>query len=364
MSPRRVAALVGKETREFLRDPITLGLAAVMPLVLLFLFGYAVTLDVRGIELGVLDQDHTPASRELTARFAASESFTLRHQFESVQEMEDALQRTRVRLAVFIPSGFAADLARNESAPVQILIDGSYAASAALARSYAESLISSFPAPRNQVIALETRVWYNPSLRSVNFIVPGLFAVILMAFPPLLTALAIVREKETGTIQQIFASPVTSAEFIAGKLLPYTAVALLQMLVLVVIGILWFAVPFAGNPLLLLVASLIYALTTVAIGLAVSAVTRTQLMAMLLTLIVTLMPSFLFSGFLFPVFTMPFATQVYSWLVPASYFIDVSRGIVLRGVGIEALWINLLLLGIYALALFAFAAWRLKQKVA
>ncbi len=193
---------------------------------------------------------------------------------------------------------------------------------------------------------------------------PGLFAVILMAFPPLLTALALVREKETGTIQQIYASPVTSAEFIAGKLVPYGLVALLEMAMLVVIGTWWFDVPFVGSPGLLFAASLIYVFTTVSIGLLVSAVTRTQLTAMMLALIVTLMPSFLFSGFLFPVFTMPLASRLYSAVVPASHFIEISRGIVLKGAGISAIWPHLAVLGVYTAVVFAFAVWRLKQKVA
>jgi ABC-2 type transport system permease protein len=201
-------------------------------------------------------------------------------------------------------------------------------------------------------------------LRSANFVVPGLLAVILMAFPPLLTALAIVREKETGTIQQIYASPVTSAEFVAGKLVPYGVVALIEILLLIVVGTLWFDVPFQGSPALLVAASLVYVLTTVAIGLVVSTVTRTQVAAMLAALIVSLMPSFLFSGFLFPVFTMPLPMQFYSALIPASYFMEISRGIVLKAASVRAILGNLIVLAIYTVALFAFAAWRLRQKVA
>lgn len=364
MNLRRVAALTGKEVRELLRDPITLWLALLMPLVMLFLFGYAVTLDVRQIALGVYDEDRTAASRDLVDRFAASGYFVDQARYVSVDALEASLQRGHVRLAVVIPRGFHANLTRQQLAPVQILVDGTYIASARLAAGYAEAIVGSYPQPSRGRIEVATRVWFNPSLRSANFVVPGLFAVILMAFPPLLTALALVREKESGTIQQIFASPVTSAEFIAGKLIPYAAVALLEMLLLVAVGAWWFALPFVGSLSLLLATSLVYVLTTVSIGLLVSVLTRTQLTAMLLALIVSLMPSFLFSGLLFPVFTMPLSTQLYSALVPASHFIEISRGIVLKGAGLSALWPHVVVLGVYTLALFLAARSRLKQKVA
>jgi ABC-2 type transport system permease protein len=356
--------LIGKETRELVRDPITMWLALLMPLVMLFLFGYAVTLDVSGLRIGIYDESRSPASRELAERFAATDNFAVPQRFESMRAVVDAMQRSQVRLVVVIPPDFERRLVTGPEAPVQVLVDGTYSVSAALASGYATAIIGAFPAPRAPAINVETRVWYNPALRSANFVVPGLLAVILMAFPPLLTALAIVREKETGTIQQIYASPVTSAEFVAGKLVPYGVVALIEILLLIVVGTLWFDVPFQGSPALLVAASLVYVLTTVAIGLVVSTVTRTQVAAMLAALIVSLMPSFLFSGFLFPVFTMPLPMQFYSALIPASYFMEISRGIVLKAASVRAILGNLIVLAIYTVALFAFAAWRLRQKVA
>lgn len=364
MKPRRILALISKEARELVRDPITLGLCILMPLVMLFLFGYAVNLDVEDVAFGVYDEDRTPASRNVVERFAATPYFELTRSFTTVRELEQALQRGDIDMGLVIPRRFYRDLMRGEDASVQVLIDGTYPTTAALAGAYADAILRAFPQPDAGTLRAEVRIWYNPSLRSVNYIVPGLFAVILMAFPPLLTALAIVREKETGTIQQIFASPVTSAEFITGKLLPYGMVAFVEVLIVVAIGTLWFEIPFRGSLPLLLGVSCIYVLTTVAIGLLVSAVTRTQLVAMLLVLIVTLMPSFLFSGFLFPVFTMPLALQLYSRLFPATYFVEISRGIVLKGAGIESIWWPVLLLTVYTLLIFLLASWRLKQKVA
>lgn len=364
MNTRRVGALIGKELRELLRDPITLGLCAAMPLVMLFLFGYAVNLDVEGVAFGVFDEDRTPASRDLIDRFAVTPYFELSGDFESVTEADTALQRGDVRLALIIPPQFYRTLVKGSASPVQILVDGTQPATAAMAGAYADAIVRAFPEPNPALIEPEIRVWYNPSLRSVNYVVPGLFAVILMAFPPLLTALAIVREKETGTIQQIFVSPITSAEFITGKLIPYGLVAFLEMLTVVAFGYFWFEVPFHGSLALLLGISFIYVLTTVGVGLLVSTVTRTQLAAMLLALIVTLMPSFLFSGFLFPVFTMPLALQFYSQLFPASYFTEISRGIVLKGAALGEIWLPVALLLGYTASVFAFATWRLRQKVA
>lgn len=364
MNSRRIHALVGKELRELLRDPITLGLCVAMPLVMLFLFGYAVNLDVNDVAFGVYDQDRTPASRELIDRFAATSYFERNRDFLSIDAAEAALQRGDVRLVLVIPPHFYQALLRGLDAPVQILVDGTYSATAALAGAYADAIVRAYPEPSPSLLEPEIRVWYNPSLRSANYIVPGLFAVILMAFPPLLTALAIVRERETGTIQQIFASPVTSYEFMVGKLIPYGLVAFFEMLTVVAFGYFWFEVPFRGSLTLLLVVSFIYVLTTVGIGLFVSTVTRSQVAAMLLVLIVTLMPSFLFSGFLFPVFTMPLALQLYSQLFPASYFMEISRGIVLKDAALGSLWLPVVLLMAYTLTIFAFSSWRLKQKVA
>ncbi len=364
MMPHRVRMLIAKELRQLLRDPVSMGLCLLMPLVMLFLFAYAVNLDVEDVSLGVYDADRTPASRALQHRLTATAYFELKRQFDDTARFESALQAGEIRLAMAIPLGFHERLLRGERTPVQVIADGTYPATASLAAAYASAIVRAFPEVDAGAIEVETRIWYNPSLRSINYVVPGLFAVILMAFPPLLTALAIVREKETGTIQQIYASPITSAEFIAGKLVPFGAVAFLQMTMVVLTGYFWFAVPFRGSAALFLGVALIYVMTTVSIGLLVSTVTRTQLAAMLLALIVTLMPSFLFSGFLFPIFTMPVTLQLYSQLFPAGYFMEISRGIVLKGSDIAAVWPQILLLAGYTLAVFAIASWRLKQKVA
>lgn len=365
MNRRRIAAVVGKETREILRDPITVGVSLLMPLVMLFLFGYAISLDLRQAALAVLDEDASPASRALVERFVQNEYFRRARPLVTTHEVEAALQRGAADVVLVIPPRFEARLVRGERPAVQVLVDGTYSSTALLAAGYAEAIIGSFRQPAERaVVRVETRVWYNPSLKSANYIVPGLYAVILMAFPPLLTALGIVREKETGTLQGIFASPLTSAEFIVGKLVPYGGIAFLQMVMVIAVGWLWFGVPFRGSLAFLLAAGLIYVFCTVGIGLLVSTVTRSQLTAMLLALIVTLMPSFLFSGLLFPIFTMPYLLQLYTAVFPGRYFVDISRGAALKGVGLETLWLEVAVLAVYTVAVFFLAAWRLKKKVA
>jgi len=365
MKWHRLAAVMVKESRDVLRDPITVAVALLMPLIMLFLFGYAISLDVDDVAFGALDLDQTPRSRALVDRFARSGYFSLVGEYRSDREVEGALQDNSAKLILVIPPGFTRTMARGEAAPVQVLVDGTYSATANLILGYAKAIVAGFAPPvAPGGVSLEPRVWYNPSLSSVTFVVPGLFGVILMAFPPLLTALAISREKETGSIQQIFASPLTAAEFLAGKLIPYGIIAFAQIVMVMAVGFAWFGVPLRGSLALLVAVGLVYVFCTVGIGLLVSMVTRSQLVAMLLALIVTMMPSFLFSGFLFPIFTMPYFLQLYTRVFPARYFVDLSRGIVLKGAALPDLWPTILLLLAYTVAIFALAVWRFRKKVA
>jgi ABC-2 type transport system permease protein len=365
MKLHRIAAVTDKESRDILRDPVTVAVALLMPLIMLFLFGYAISLDIDEVPIGVLDFDRTSQSRQLTDRFVQSGYFRLVDDYRDDHAVEQALQSSNIKLALIVPPGFARDLVRGEATQVQVLVDGTYSATANLIVGYAETIVRAFASPvTRHAVIVEPRVWYNPSLASVTFVVPGLFGVILMAFPPLLTALAISREKETGSIQQIFASPITPAEFLAGKLVPYGVIAFIQIVMVMAIGFVWFGVAPRGSLSLLFGAGLVYVFCTVGIGLLVSTVTRSQLVAMLLALIVTMMPSFLFSGFLFPIFAMPYMLQLYTRIFPARYFIDLSRGIVVKGAALPDLWPTIALLLIYTLAVFALAVWRFRKKVA
>lgn len=371
-----LGALVRKEVIELLRDPITLAVAVLLPLVLLFLFGYGVSMDVEDTPLAVYDQDRTQESSRLVEAFVQSGYFRLHRTLGSPQEASAALDRGEARVVLVIPPQFARTLAAGGEAKVQALIDGAFSPTALIVSSYVAAVVNrhSLALAERRLgelglrvpmeVRLEPRVWYNAPMKSVNYIVPGLYAVLLMAFPPMLTALAIVRERERGTIEQIYVSPVRPALFLLGKVLPYAAVAFAEMLLVLLVGTLWFEIPLRGSLAWLLGASLLYVFVTVGLGIAVSTVARTQVAAVLLSLVGTLMPSFLFSGFLFPIATMPYVLQLYTYVFPARYFNDISRDLFLKGVGIEYLWGNAALLALYAAILFAGASLALRKKVA
>lgn len=364
MDVRRIGAVILKETYEIARDPVTIGVSLFMPLVMLFLFGYAISLDIKNVPLGVWDEDRSPISRQLVDAFAQSGYFTMARVFHDERDLNRGLQQGEVKLALVIPQKFADRLARRTPTPVQVILDGTFSNTAQIVAGYADAIVAAAFAPARPLVRPEVRVWYNPEMRSVNYVIPGLFGVILLAFPPLLTTLAVVREKETGSIQQIFASPLTSAEFIAGKLVPYGLIAFVEVLLVMGFGLVWFDVPFRGDLGLLLGVSLLYVFCTVGLGLLVSTLTRKQVVAMLLSLVLTLMPSFLFSGFLFPIFTMPYVLQLYAAALPAKYYVDLSRGIVMKGAGLEDVWLNIAMLFGYTMAVFWLAAWRFRKKVA
>jgi ABC-2 type transport system permease protein len=367
-----------KEIRELLRDPYTLGIAAVFPLLLLFLFAYALNLDVKAIPVAVYDQDRTAQSRAYAQSFVNADIFVPSYQAADYDEPAWLLDTGRVQAVLVIPPGFARDLAAGRPAQAQTLVDGTFPTSAQVVRDFVVALNEAYtarvagqygqrqgnPLPLKVAVQPMPRILFNPDLKSLNFIVPGLFTVILMAFPPLLSTLAIVREKEHGSIQQVFVSPLQSYQYILGKMLPYVFIAYLEMMLVLAAGLLWFRIPLRGDLGLFLLASLPYVFGTVAIGLLVSTLTRSQVAAMLLTIVLTLMPSFLFSGFMFPIFTMPKIMQFYSFFFPARYFNDITTGIFLKGVGLEHLGLNLLILTGYTLIIVVFAAGRFKKKIA
>jgi ABC-2 type transport system permease protein len=354
-----------KEVLEIVRDPITVGISLFMPLVMLFLFGFALSFDVEDAPLMIVDHDKSVASRALADQFVNTSYFRFAGAPEGDRAAEHALMRGQVRAVLSIPPGFARRLDRGEAAPVEFLVDGTYASTAAIVSAYGRAIIYAFPSGTLRLpVQPEIRVWYNPQLRSRDFIVPGLFAVILMAFPPLLAALAVAREKELGTIAQIYASPLTRMEFILGKLLPYAAIAAAQLAIVLAAGFLWFKTPMNGSLPLLVTLGLIYVVCIVAIGLLVSTLVRTQVAAMLITLVVTLMPSFLFSGFIYPVFTMPELFQRYAASTPAVYFIDISRGIVMRGAGLADLWADAAVLVAYTVVVVSLATMLVRKRIA
>lgn len=374
----RTLAVLHKETREILRDPYTFSIALALPLMLLILFGYALNMDVKNIPMVVLDLDQTADSRAYARAFVNSDYFRLVGTARDYEQVAHALDHDAADVALVIPAGLSRNLSAGQQAQVQTILNGSYPPSAQVTASYVTAITDAYnqhllaefigtrtgqPLDTVSALTLNTRVRYNPALKSSNAIVPGLFGVILMAVPPLLSALAIVREKERGSIQQVFVSPIRPTEFMIGKVIPYGVIAFVEMLLVLLAGVGLFRIPFRGSLLLFLAAAALYVACTVAIGLLVSTLVRTQVAAMLLILVLTIMPSMLFSGFIFPIHTMPAAMQVYASAFPTRYFIDLSRAITLKGQGLATIGSAMGILATYAAGLIALSAWRFKKRI-
>lgn len=372
----RCAAIVKKETRELVRDPVYLGLGFIVPVVVMLLFGYGLNTDVKNLPLMFVDRDRTPLSRNYIDSFVHSEYFRLVGVTAEAGEADEMLRTGKARVVIDIPPDFARRLAGLEAASVGIQVDGSFPSRGEVIKGYVTAINALFNqrlivdalaragnARPTMPVTLDLSVWYNPSLESINVIVPGMMAIILMLFPALLGALLIVRERESGTIFNFFASPVKRWEILAGKAIPYVTVAFLNYVVLFAMGKFLFGVPFTGSLTVLTAGALLYSFCTIGIGLLVSTLTRSQIAAMLITFLVTLTPAFNYSGFLAPVSAQDEVGQFIARLIPATYFMDVVRGSYLKGLGFEAYRTNLIALVLYTVLLYGLAWAALKKRI-
>lgn len=355
MNRTRLWAMARKETLQLRRDWRSLLLAFLLPVLLLILFGYAITWDVNHIPMAVLDRDGTQASRELVSSFLASKYFTLERRLDHEREADRMLVSGDALLVLIIPKGFADDLASGRSAPVQALVDGSDANTASIALGYTEALAQRYSTrvllEKHEIqppLTAATRVWYNEELSSRNMIVPGLVAVIMMIIAAQLTSLTIAGEWERGTMEQLVATPVTRLEVVLGKLIPYLAIGMTDVALSSVLGVALFGVPFRGEAWLLGILSLAFLTGALGLGLFISALARNQLLATQLAMVGTFLPAFLLSGFMFAISVMPKPLQVFTLFVPARYFLVVTRGIFLKGVGVPVLYIQGLLMIAFA----------------
>lgn len=377
MRPGRVRAIARKELLHILRDPRSLAMAIAIPMLLLLLFGYALTLDVDEVPMAVWDQGPSPESRALLDRFAASRYFALRRVAWSYPELERAIDTGEVLAALVLPEDFGGRVAAGRDAPVQLIVDGSDSNTATIAIGYVEAVAAGYSldvalrtAQRSQPgrlrvpIDLRQRFWFNPDLESKNAIVPGLIAVIMMVIAALLTSLTVAREWEQGTMEQLIATPVQGRELILGKLLPYFGLGFLDVVIAVAMGELLFDVPLRGSPALLFAMAAIFLAGALALGMVISIVARGQLVASQLAMILTFLPSFLLSGFMYAIANMPPAIQAITHLVPARYFVALLKGIYLKGVGLEVLAVEAALLALFALGMVALANLRFRKRLA
>ncbi len=368
MRGTRLLAIARKEVIQLRRDTRSLILAFMLPVLLVILFGYAISWDVNDIETAVLDQDQSARSRELLDAFWSSGYFTLVARLQRSADIDRLLDAGRIRIALVIPPDFARDLDAGRTAQVQAITDGSDANTATIALGYAGAIISSYSmrariggVQTNLSVQPRTRIWYNEELLSKNMIVPGLVAVIMMIIAAMLTSLTIAREWERGTMEQLAATPVRRTEVVVGKLLPYLGIGLIDVVVVSVIGVVLFGVPFRGNVFLLMALSFAFLVGALGLGMFISAVARSQLLATQLAMVATFLPAFLLSGFMYSIDVMPPALQAVTYLVPARYFLVVTKGIFLKGVGVDVLRTQGLLMIAFAIV-GLFAATRVFRK--
>lgn len=372
MNRRRIIAVAAKEWREIVRDRLFFGLAFVVPAVLMLIFGYGLSLDVENVPLAISDHDRTPLSREYAYQFTGSRYFHFNGYAADERQLDLLLKDGRIRAAIIIPPNFQRNLRAGRAAHVQILIDGTIPSRTQTTKGYIAAINSDFSLQllaqhlarlrglsledareRVQPVRLEVRYLYNQSVKSVWSLAPKLVMLVLLFVPPLLTAVGVVREKETGSIYNIYASTVGRGEFLIGKLMPYVAISAIDVLVLSLLATQVFGAPFKGDPLFFLFASILFVTCTTGIGLLVSLLVRTQLAATVVTVILTMVPALEYSGFLVPVESMTAEGQIEAHLFPAIYFTDIVVGSFLKGVGPGVLWPDLLILASYTAVLFS-----------
>jgi ABC-2 type transport system permease protein len=373
----RIRAMFIKEFRHITRDRRSLTVALAIPFLMLLLYGYALSLDVDHVPSMIYDQDGSASSRDLLKLFQGSPYFDIVASVNDYAAIERAVDRGEALIGIVIPHNFGKDLAASRTVAVQLLVDGSDSNTAAIASGYAESVVMRYsgnvgrqvmqrrmgakPPPS---VDARARIWYNSSLESRNFIVPGLIAVILMILVGQLTSLTVAREWDLGTMEQILSTPLRPMEIVLGKMGAYFVVGAADSVIAVAVGIFIFGVPFRGNPLLLVVSTCVFLVGVLFWGIFISAATRTQVMAFQMSMLTLFLPGFMLSGFVFSIDTMPRIVQVLTLFVPARYFIAILKALFLKGVGLEVLWGQLVFLVIYSVVVFWLTVRKMNLKVA
>lgn len=378
MNLHRIKAVLRKEIRQALRDRRMRIIIFVSPLMQLFLFGYAVNTDVRNIRTVVCDRSETSISRGLTDAFQASGYFRIVHRVRDPREAEPLLDKGDAQVILVIPEDFSRDLRRGRTADLQMIVEGTDSVVASNAVSYGKRIIAAHlqklanPPPAGAITMKaiarlpqarpEIRVWFNPDLKSRNFFVPGVIALLLTLVSLVLTSFSIVREWEVGTMEQLIVTPLRPVELIVGKTLPFFLLGLIDLTLIFLVGTLWFRIPFRGNILLLALSAVLYLINALSIGILISTISRTQQQA-LMAVFFYFNPALLFSGFIFPIYNIPLLLRWIAYINPLTYFLDIVRGVFLKGVGITVLWPQLLFLVIAGPILLGISIKRFHKKL-
>lgn len=377
---QRLRFLVWKEFLELRMEPRLFGIVIIAPILQLTLLGYAATTDVRDVPVVVADGDRSSASRDLIARFEASPNFRIVDTVTTVAEVTPFLEEGTAWLALSVPVGYGADLQARRPATLQVVADGSDANSTTVALGYATSLVGGYaqelvaaaaasPGVTGSIgaaapIDVRIRVWFNPQIESRHFMIPGVLALVLLVVTANLASMAIVREKELGTLEQLNVTPLRRWELIAGKLLPYGIVGIVDVMLVTAVAVFWFQIPLRGSVVLLFVLSTVYVLCTLALGLFISTISATQQQAMMTATFFFLMPMIYLSGFIFPIENMPAVIQPFTYLIPLRYYLVIVRGIFLKGIGLELLWPQAAALAAWGTVVLALAVVRSQKRAA
>jgi len=370
----RIRTMLAKEFIQALREPRMRMVIFVMPVFQLLIFGYAATTDVKNVATALFDLDNTPASRELVSRFAGCGYFSISHHIDAEAQMQDLIDRGSVRAVIRIEHGYSQHLNAGRTASVQLVLDGTDSNTAGIVAGYAGQIVARYSedllrrqqqrmqgavkAPSQ--VELTSRAWFNENLESRNFYVPGVMANLVMLITLMLTSMAVVREREIGTMEQIMVTPIRRLEFILGKTAPFVLISFLNVLIVTVVGVFWFDVPIRGSLWLLLASTALYLLPAVGLGLLISTICQTQQQAMMGTFFF-FFPAMLLSGFAFPIANMPRPVQWLTYANPLRYFLVIIRGIFLKGVGANVLWPQMLGLAIIGTLAILLAARRFQK---
>ncbi|MBF0320766.1 MAG: ABC transporter permease [Nitrospirae bacterium] len=369
MRLRRLLAIAKKELIQIYRDPFSLALAFLLPVVLMFIFGYAITFDVNNIKMAVYDEDRSPQSRQLIRSFTSSGYFNIVGYAEKLSGIDRYINEGRATVAVVISSDFSKNLKTGKltTPSIEVIVDGSDSNTATIAIGYISTITGSLFGLTHgspvRKIDLRLRVWYNPELKSRNSIIPGLIAVIMIIISALLTSLTVAREWERGTMEQLISTPIRKSELIAGKVLPYFLIGFIDMLITVGVSVLVFDVPLKGSVFLIMSLSGVFLFAGLSLGIFISIATKSQVMANQIAMVQTFLPSYLLSGFMYAITNMPPAIQVVTYLVPARYFIEILKGIFLKGNTLRLLFVQVILLFIYGMFVFIAANRKFKKLI-
>ncbi|MBF0376463.1 MAG: ABC transporter permease [Desulfamplus sp.] len=362
MNIRRLKAIAKKEFIHVIRDWRSLFLALAIPIILILLYGYALTLDLRHVPTAVWDQSRTNVSRELLTLFQSSPYFSIKGYYSSYREIEQTLERGNAMIAIIIPSDFSEKIKSGKRVAIQVIGDGSDANTSRLAVGYASSVGQIFAlnviakemllqgkGEFKEPIELVQRSWYNPDLRSQNVLVPGIIALVMIVVAAMLTSVTIAREWETGTMEQLISTPLRGPELIIGKVIPYFIIGMTDVAIAVAMGKWIFRVPIVGNAGLLFAMSALFLTGALFFGITLSITLKSQVLASQIAIVAGFLPTLILSGFVFAIENMPIPIQCITFIVPARYFIAILRGIYLKGIGLEILWVDALFLGVYTL---------------